>query len=151
MGLILDEFFMAEALMQAEIAWKSHNEVPIGAIVVKDHQIIATGFNYTINSMDPTAHAEIFAIRKAAQVLKNYRLINTTIYCTLEPCIMCFGAIIQARIKHIVFGARDLKYGALGSMFDLEKYSWNHKSTVTSGILELQCKELLQEFFKQKR
>ncbi len=146
-----DEFFMSEALIQAEIAWKTYNEVPIGAVIVKDNQIIATGFNSPINNLDPTAHAEIIAIRKASQILNNYRLINTTLYCTIEPCVMCFGAIIQARIKRIVFGAKDLKFGVLGSMINLEQYKWNHKFEITNGILEANCKLLMQYFFKQQR
>lgn len=141
---------MQAALQQANLAWQL-NEVPIGAVLIKENNIIAHGHNLPITNVDPTAHAEIIAIRNATKILNNYRLINTTLYVTIEPCIMCFGALIQARVKHIVFGAKDDKFGSLGGAINLTSYKWNHKIEVTSGILEADCKAILQNFFKTKR
>jgi len=144
------EFFMQQALQQAKLAWQL-NEVPIGAVIVQEEEIIATGHNLSITNLDPTAHAEIIAIRNAARILGNYRLVKASLYITVEPCIMCFGALMQARIKQVVFGVKDPKFGAIGSVVDLTGYNWTHKLTVTSGVLETDCKFILQEFFKNKR
>lgn len=143
-------FFMTQALQQAKLALQS-NEVPIGAIIVQQDQVIAVGHNLSITSLDPTAHAEIVAIRNAAKILGNYRLIDASLYVTIEPCIMCLGALLQARIKHLIFGASDPKFGAVGGYLDLTNYNWNHKFKITSKILESQCKFILQEFFRNKR
>ena len=144
------EFFMQQALQQAKVAWQL-NEVPIGAVLVAEDNIIASGHNVSITNLDPTAHAEIIAIRNAARVLGNYRLVNTSLYVTVEPCVMCFGALMQARVNKVIFGAKDPKFGAIGSVVDLTSYAWTHKLTIISGILEPECKFILQEFFKNKR
>jgi tRNA(adenine34) deaminase len=144
------EFFMQQALQQAQLA-SQLKEVPIGAILVQQNQIIAVGHNLTISQLDPTAHAEIVCIRNAAKILKNYRLIDLSLYVTMEPCVMCFGALIQARVKNLVFGASDYRFGALGGLIDLNSYKFNHKINITKNILEPDCKLLIQEFFKSKR
>jgi len=142
---------MQHALQLAQHA-ADEDEVPVGAIIVKDNQIISEGWNQPIQAHDPSAHAEITAIRKAGQKLNNYRLIDTTMYVTLEPCSMCVGAMIHARVGRLVFGASDLKTGATGSAINLiHNPIHNHKIEVIGGVMELQCKELLQNFFKLKR
>jgi tRNA(adenine34) deaminase len=146
-----DKHFMKAALKSAKKAWKN-GEVPVGAVLVKNGEIISTGQNSPITSNDPTAHAEIIALREGSEKLKNYRLIDTTLYVTIEPCTMCMGAIIHARIKKLVFGAFDPRAGAAGSLFDFTvENKFNHKVEVKSGILESECRELVQDFFKQKR
>ncbi len=137
-----------ELAQQAE----SLGEVPVGAVIVKGDQIIGEGFNAPISGIDPTAHAEISALRHAANNIGNYRLINTTLYVTLEPCLMCVGAIIHARISNVVFGANEPKTGAAGSAFDLllsEKH--NHRVEVRGGVLADQCAMLMKDFFAKKR
>ena len=142
---------MQQAIQLAKKA-AGEDEVPVGAIIVKDNQLIAEGWNQSIQSHDPSAHAEIMAIRNAGQVLNNYRLIDTTMYVTLEPCSMCVGAMIHARVRKLVFGASDLKTGATGSAINLIHNSiHNHKVDVVSGVLEEESKQLLQQFFKRKR
>jgi len=142
---------MRAALEQARAALKQ-NEVPVGAIVVKDGEIISQAFNSPITLQDPTAHAEILALRNAGQRLNNYRLINAELYVTIEPCFMCMGALIHARIKRLIFGTYDLKAGAAGSVFDLTQHArLNHTIEVTSGVLEQECRELMQHFFRQRR
>jgi tRNA(adenine34) deaminase len=142
---------MQEALTLAHLA-KNENEVPVGAILVKDDSIIARGYNRPISNQDPSAHAEILALREAARALNNYRLTDTTLYCTLEPCVMCAGALVHARVKRLVFGASDSKAGACGSVFDITKgFPLNHKLAVESGVLALECRDILQDFFKKKR
>lgn len=146
-----DEDFMAEALSLAQKA-KVLGEVPVGAVIVYQNKIIAQGFNQPILRNDPTAHAEIVALREAATHLNNYRLTDTTLYCTLEPCVMCAGALVHARVNRLVFGASDPKCGACGSVFDLCKgYPLNHTITVEKGILEKECRTVLTDFFKSKR
>ncbi len=128
------------------------DEVPVGAVIVKDDQIVGEGFNAPISGMDPTAHAEITALRNAALNIGNYRLLNTTLYVTLEPCLMCVGAIIHARVATVVYGAPEPKTGAAGSAFDLlisDKH--NHRLEVRGGILADQCANLMTEFFSKKR
>jgi tRNA(adenine34) deaminase len=146
-----DEVFMRAAIEQSRAALKQ-DEVPVGAVVVKDGEIISQAFNSPITLHDPTAHAEILALRKAGQRLNNYRLINAELYVTVEPCFMCMGALIHARIKRLIFGTYDLKAGAAGSVFDLTHHArLNHTIDVTSGVLEQECRELIQHFFRQRR
>lgn len=146
-----DEMFMREALVQAQYA-KAAGEVPVGAVVVRDGGIIATGFNCPISGHDPTAHAEIMALRNAAAVCRNYRLPDCELYVTLEPCAMCVGAMIHARLKRVVFGAYDPKTGACGSVIDLfMQKELNHHTTVTGGILQDDCSAMLKAFFAERR
>ncbi len=146
-----DHFWMQHALSLALRASKQ-NEVPVGAVIVRDNEILGEGYNQPILKHDPTAHAEIQAIRDAARNDKNYRLINTTLYVTLEPCAMCAGAIIQARIERVVFGAVDPRTGAAGSVFNvLNTPQLNHRCEVVSGVCSLECSDILKSFFKAKR
>lgn len=146
-----DQYWMQRALEQARKA-ADVNEVPVGAVIVKDNQLIAEGWNHPILLHDPSAHAEMVALRRAGEVLNNYRLLDTTLYVTLEPCVMCVGAIIHARVKRVVYGASDPKTGAAGSAFDLlQSEKHNHRIDVTGGVLEAECREVLQDFFRQKR
>ena len=146
-----DQRFMREALAEAKIA-ASVNEVPVGAIVVKAGEIIARGLNRPIQDNDPTAHAEVVAIRAAAMSEQNYRLNDTTIYVTLEPCAMCLGAMLNARVSRLVFGAYDPKAGAAGSVLDLsDNRKLNHRLEVNGGLLEEKCAGLLQKFFESRR
>lgn len=128
-------------------------EVPVGAVLVRDGKIIGEGWNHPIGSHDPSAHAEIMALRDAGHRLGNYRLPGTALYCTLEPCVMCAGAIIHARVQRLVFGARDPKGGACGSVFDLlpADARFNHRTRCLGGVLEAECSELLRGFFRRKR
>ena len=151
MNNLIDEKFMAEALKEAE---KSANfdEVPVGAVIVKDGKIIARGHNLREKSNDPTAHAEIMAIRKACKKLKSWRLEGCTIYVTIEPCSMCAGTILWTRMKRVVYGANDPKGGALGSSYNLsEVKNINHKVEITRGVLENRCAGLMTSFFRNKR
>ena len=142
---------MQKALQLAQQA-EAEDEVPVGAIIVRDEQLLAEGWNQPIQSHDASAHAEMMAIRNAGQALQNYRLIDTTLYVTLEPCPMCVGAMIHARIKRLVFAAYDAKTGAAGSVFDLlQAEQHNHRIEVTGGVLEDAGKQLLQDFFRKKR
>ena len=146
-----DEKWMALAIKQAVKA-DTEGEVPVGAVIVKDGQLIARAHNQPISTNDATAHAEIQLLRAAGKFQKNYRLINTTIYVTLEPCAMCLGAMMHARIKRIVYGASDPKTGVCGSHVDLFSESFfNHEMEISGGVLEKECKELLQSFFKSRR
>jgi len=143
--------------MKQAIALANHaeeqGEVPVGAIVVRDEQIIGEGWNSPISRHDPSAHAEIEALRNAGQRVGNYRLPDATLYVTLEPCVMCAGAIIHARIKRLVFGAYDPKGGAAGSVFDLlpSDDRFNHRVVCEGGVLEQMCAEQLKAFFKARR
>ena len=146
-----DETFMREALALAQRAWDL-GEVPVGAVVVKGGEIIGRGFNQPITSSDPTTHAEIVALRDAAQHLRNYRLIDCELYVTLEPCMMCVGAMLHARLKRVVFGARDPKTGVCGSVIDLPAEArLNHHATFESGVLAEECGGLLKRFFAERR
>lgn len=146
-----DKFWMQFAIEQAKLAEKQ-DEVPIGAVLVKDNKIIASGFNQPIGHIDPTAHAEIICLRNAALSLNNYRLPNTTLYVSLEPCAMCAGAIIQARITHVVYAASEPRSGAIKSVFQLfDNPALNHSVDVTSGILAEESASLLKQFFKNRR
>lgn len=146
-----DAVFMRQALWQAAQAWQL-GEVPVGAVVVKDGEIIACGANQPIASHDPTAHAEIVALRAAAKVLGNYRLPGCELYVTLEPCAMCAGAMMHARLARVVFGAHDPKTGVSGSLMNLfEARQLNHHTQLTSGVLGQECSEFLKQFFAQRR
>ena len=146
-----DERWMAEALELARAAG-ARGEVPVGAIVVKDGAIVGRGGNAPIAGNDPTAHAEIAALREAGLALGNYRLPGCDLYVTIEPCVMCAGAILHARVNRVVFGARDPKTGACGSVLDLfAEPRLNHHATVTSGVSAGECGELLTRFFNARR
>ena len=148
---IQDAVWMRLALDQAQNAW-ALGEVPVGAVVVKDGQVIATGFNQPIGTHDPTAHAEIMALRAAATILGNYRLPGCELYVTLEPCAMCSGAMIHARLSRVVFGASDPKTGACGSIVNLfEQNQLNHHTQLTGGVMAQECGALLKEFFAERR
>ncbi len=145
------EEFMNEAIKEAEKAFNV-GEVPIGAVLVKDGEIISRGHNEVINGCDPTLHAEIVAIRRAAKVLGNYRLNSCELFVTVEPCIMCLGAIIHARIKKIYFGTPDPRFGAIVSLLDFGKRQiFNHHFLYEMGIVEDRCRDLIQKFFEQRR
>ena len=146
-----DEKFMRQALELAQQA-EAAGEVPVGAVLVKDGVVIASGWNHPIGSHDPTAHAEIRTLRLAAEALGNYRLLDTTLYVTLEPCSMCAGALVHARVKRLVYGAADPKAGAAGSVFDITRApALNHRLEVTGGVLAEECGELLKGFFARRR
>lgn len=147
----IDEQWMRHAIRLAQRA-EEQGEVPVGAILVKDEKYIAGGWNVPVQSHDPTAHAEVMAMRQAGVVLENYRLIGCTLYVTLEPCVMCMGAISQARIKRLVFGAFDPKRGAVCNALNLADAPFlNHKIEWNGGVLESECSGLLVDFFKAKR
>lgn len=146
-----DEAWMRYALRLAGRA-EQQGEVPVGAVIVLDENCIAEGWNSSISTHDATAHAEIVALRKAGMILNNYRLINTTLYVTLEPCAMCMGALSQARIKRLVFGAYDPKRGAVCNALNLADASFlNHRINWDGGVLESECSELLRDFFRSRR
>jgi tRNA(adenine34) deaminase len=143
---------MKKALDEAEKAGQK-GEVPIGAVLVADnHQILAADHNRTITLNDPTAHAEILALRSGAAKIGNYRLLNTTLYVTVEPCPMCMGATIHARVSRVIFGTRDPRWGAAGSLYNFAaEKRFNHRPEVIEGVCKADCKSLVQEFFRQKR
>jgi tRNA(adenine34) deaminase len=144
--------FMRQALLEAQQAARQ-DEVPVGAVLVaRDGTVLARAHNQTIALCDPTAHAEILALRAASQAVGNYRLLDTTLYVTIEPCIMCMGALLQARVARILFGAKDPKWGGAGSRYNLAAdTSLNHTIDVQGGLLENECGELIQDFFRAKR
>ena len=147
----LDEYWMQQALLQAEQALQV-NEVPVGAVVVMENRIIGQGYNQPISGNDPTAHAEIMALRDAASNMSNYRLPQATLYVTIEPCTMCAGALIHARIKEVVFGAREPRAGVLCSQLNIpEQAFYNHQLIVREGVLSLECGDLVRNFFSNKR
>ncbi|MDD5269145.1 MAG: tRNA adenosine(34) deaminase TadA [Methylococcales bacterium] len=147
----MDEAWMRYAFRLAKRA-EQQGEVPVGAIVVKDDQCIAEGWNSSIATHDPTAHAEVMALRKAGLVLENYRLSGATLYVTLEPCVMCMGAISHARVERLVFGAFDPKRGAVCHALSLSDASFlNHRINWVGGVLEIDCSELLRDFFRARR
>ena len=147
----LDEKFMLLAIKEAEKS-AALDEVPVGAIIVKDNKVISRGHNLREKSNDPTSHAEINAIRKACKKLGSWRLEDCTIYVTIEPCSMCTGTLLWTRIKRIVYGAPDLKGGALASSFNLfEVKNINHHPEITGGILKEECGKMMSKFFKEKR
>jgi tRNA(adenine34) deaminase len=145
-----DVLFMRKALQEAEKARKE-GEVPVGAVLVKDEKIIARGHNKPVSGNDPTAHAEIVAIRNAGEKTQNYRLSGCELYVTLEPCAMCLGAAVQSRIKRLVFGAFDLKSGAVESVMDFPFEKMNHRVEVRGGVLAEECGKILKSFFERKR
>ena len=147
-----DEEYMEKALLQAELAF-GKNEVPVGGLLVSPHgAIIAQAFNKTITNCDPTAHAEMLVIKAAAEIIGNYRLLGCTLYVTLEPCAMCAGALVWARVSRVVFAAYDYKAGALGTVMDLNQIpTLNHCLEVQGGVLQAKSIELLQKFFYVRR
>ena len=146
-----DQEYMQRAFELAEIA-KEKGEVPVGAVLVKDGGVIAEGFNQPILSNDPTAHAEVVALRKAGQSLENYRLVDTTLYVTLEPCAMCAMALVHARVSRVVYATEDPRTGAGGSVLNILRHdSFNHHCQVESGLLKEKCSAQLKSFFKAKR
>lgn len=147
-----DEYFMNYALTLAQKA-EQQGEIPVGAVLVDaKQQIIGEGWNCSISHNDPTAHAEIIALRQAGQRLNNYRLLDTTLYVTLEPCCMCAGAILHSRIKRLVFGAFDYKTGVVGSRFHLfEDYKMNHLLEIRAGVMAEECSQMLSAFFQKRR
>jgi tRNA(adenine34) deaminase len=149
--LTIDELWMQKALDHARHA-KALGEVPVGAVIIHNDECIGEGWNQPIASRDPSAHAEIVALRNAARQVNNYRLPGSTLYVTLEPCTMCAGALVLARVQRVVFGALDPKSGAGGSVFTiLNSEQLNHRINTTQGVLQDECSHLLQAFFKQKR
>ena len=145
------EEFMAVALDEARRGLAA-GEVPVGAVLVIDGRIVARAFNQPISAIDPTAHAEVLALRAAAQAEGNYRLTDAVMYVTVEPCLMCVGALVHARVREVVYGAAEPKSGALVSTLRaLESPGLNHRFLVTAGVLEPACRELMQEFFKSRR
>ena len=146
-----DAIYMQQAISQAHNAW-ALGEVPVGAVVVKDGEIVATGFNQPIGTHDPTSHAEIMALRAAAAILGNYRLPGCELYVTLEPCAMCSGAMMHARLARIVYGAPDPKTGACGSVINLfAQEKLNHHAEVLGGVMAEECGALLKDFFAERR
>jgi tRNA(adenine34) deaminase len=142
--------FMRLALGEARRA-RDLGEIPVGAVVAADGVVVGAGFNRPIRSIDPTAHAEIVALRAAAQSLGNYRLPGAILYVTVEPCLMCVGAIVHARVATVVYGVPDPKGGAIRSLLDPESLPLNHRFEVIEGVLDEECRELLQEFFRSRR
>jgi len=147
----MDEDFLRQALDLAREAERA-GEVPVGAIVVLNGEVIGRGRNSPISSNDPTAHAEILALREAAAAIRNYRVEGGTLYVTLEPCVMCAGALVQARVSRLVFGTRDLRFGGVRSKFRLADADvLNHRVEVVEGVLGAECAELIQNFFSARR
>lgn len=147
----LDRQFMQQAIEQAQLAALA-GEVPVGAVLVRDGQVISKAFNKPITNHDPSAHAEMLALRQAALAEQNYRLPGTTLYVTLEPCTMCAGAMLHARVDRIVFGAPDPKTGAAGSVMDVFSMKQiNHQTTIEGGMMSEECGQLLRNFFKERR
>ena len=147
----LDRQFMQQALDQAKLA-AAAGEVPVGAVLVRDGEVISTGFNQPITNSDPSAHAEMMALRAAASDESNYRLPGTTLYVTLEPCTMCAGAMLHARVDRVVFGATDPKTGAAGSVLNVfSEKQINHQTQVEGGIMSEECGQVLRDFFKERR
>ena len=147
----LDHQFMQQAIEQAQLAALA-GEVPVGAVLVKDGKVISKAFNQPITNHDPSAHAEMLVLRAAAEAEENYRLPGSTLYVTLEPCTMCAGAMLHARVDRIVYGAPDPKTGAAGSVLDVfSSKQINHQTTVEGGVMGEECGELLRSFFKERR
>ena len=145
------EPFMEAAIEEARLGLAS-GEVPVGAVLVIDDRVVSRAFNQPITAVDPTAHAEILVLREAARIVGNYRLTEATVYVTLEPCLMCVGALVQARVREVVYGAAEPKTGALTSAIrGLDLPGFNHRFATTGGVLEEPCRRLIQEFFKDRR
>jgi tRNA(adenine34) deaminase len=150
-GSALDESFMRAAFAEA-IRARDHQEVPVGAIVVLDGLVLGRGSNQPIHALDPTAHAEIVALRNAASKIGNYRLSGATLYVTVEPCVMCVGSLVHARVARLVYGAAEPRAGAVCSAFRLlDQAPFNHRVEVIGGVLESECRQLMQEFFAARR
>jgi tRNA(adenine34) deaminase len=146
-----DEYWMQLALEQARLG-AAAGEVPVGAVLVKNNELIGSGFNQPISICDPTAHAEVVALRAAANQLSNYRLPDTTLYVTIEPCAMCAGALMHARIKRLVYGATEPRAGAIVSSIKLlDGQQFNHRIEVEGGVMAAQCSDIMQVFFRDKR
>ena len=146
-----DYDFMKIALEEAESGYR-HGEVPVGAVLVREGIVVAQAHNAPIATNDPSAHAEMLVLRRAAQIMANYRLAGTELYVTIEPCIMCAGAIIHARVERVIFGARDPKCGAVVSLYNiLDDKRLNHQVKITEGILKEECGEIISRFFREKR
>jgi len=146
-----DQTFMQRAFELAQQA-EQHDEIPVGAVIVYQGKIIGEGFNQSIRLNDPSAHAEMIAIRQAGKYLNNYRMLDCTLYVTLEPCPMCAGLLVHSRINRLVYASSDLKTGAAGSTFNLvNNEQLNHQITVTEGVMKEQCSQLLSAFFKRRR
>jgi len=151
MSTPLDEVWMRFALDEAEDALRL-DEVPVGAVVVMNERIVGRGHNRVITDQDPTAHAEMVALRDAARMVENYRLIGATVYVTIEPCVMCAGALVNARVRRLVYGAKDEKAGAVESGFEIcTNEKLNHQLEVRGGVLEEECRQVIQSFFRNKR
>ena len=147
----LDEYWMRQALSAAREA-QTRGEVPVGTCIVSEGKLLAVAGNRTRTDCDPTAHAEIFALRTASRILGNYRLTDADVFSTIEPCAMCAGALIQARVRRLVFGARDERAGAVESRFRICDTDFlNHRIEILSGVLEDECRVLMQEFFRSRR
>ncbi|MDK1289224.1 tRNA adenosine(34) deaminase TadA [Pseudoalteromonas umbrosa] len=147
----LDEYWMRQALAYADKA-EAENEIPVGAVIVQGGELIAAGWNRSIGCHDPSAHAEMMAIREAGKRVQNYRLVDCTLYVTLEPCPMCAGLLVHSRVKRVVYGASDAKTGAAGSVMNLlQEPQLNHQPEVVSGVLAQECSEKLSDFFKRRR
>ena len=145
------EKYMLEALKEASLA-ALEDEVPIGCVIVKDGEIIAKAHNQRDKTNNPLGHAEVLAIKKASEILKDWQLVNCELYVTIEPCLMCAGAIIQSRIKRVIYGAPDLKGGAFGSSINvLDASNINHRPEIVKGILESECSQVIKDYFKSKR
>ena len=145
------ERYMLEALKEASLA-ALEDEVPIGCVIVKDGEIIAKAHNQRDKTNNPLGHAEVLAIKKASEILKDWQLVNCELYVTIEPCLMCAGAIIQSRIKRVIYGAPDLKGGAFGSSINvLDASNINHRPEIVKGILESECSQVIKDYFKSKR
>jgi tRNA(adenine34) deaminase len=148
---VTHDTFMAAALDEARLA-REAGEVPIGAVLVVDGHIVARAFNQPIRATDPTAHAEVLVLRAAARALGNYRLIEARVYVTIEPCLMCVGALLHARVREVVYGAPEPKFGALVSaMRALDAPALTHRFVVVGGVRESECRDLMQQFFREKR
>ncbi len=146
-----DEAFIQQALTLAREA-EANGDVPVGAVVVLNGEVIGRGFNSPVRISDPTAHAEMLALREAGATLRNYRLEGATLYATLEPCVMCAGALVAARVRRLVFGARDLRFGGVRSKFRLaDSELLNHRVEIVEGVLAAECVELMKNFFEQRR
>lgn len=146
-----DEYWMRYALELAKRAWEQ-GEVPVGAVLVQGDKVIGEGWNRPIGQHDPTAHAEIMALRQGGKVLENYRLLDTTLYVTLEPCVMCAGAMVHSRITRLVYGAKDEKTGAAGSLLDVIGHpGMNHQIQIDCGVLAEECAGMLSDFFRMRR
>jgi tRNA(adenine34) deaminase len=144
------EPFMRLALAQAALA-RAAGEVPVGAVVVLDGTVVGRGHNHPVGASDPTAHAEVLALREAARAVRNYRLTGATLYVTVEPCLMCVGAIVHARVGTVVYGVADPKGGAVRTLLDPNALPLNHRFEAVEGVLADECRELLREFFKERR